>query len=90
MRATVPHARLKHRLGYAEAALGELRAIYGWFTEGLELPDLLERECAHGIRGKKANIKRCLLAALAPAMAGTLPLMMTNMLSRASPKWKIT
>ena len=37
-----PHARLKHRLGYAEAALGELRAIYGWFTEGLELPDLLE------------------------------------------------
>ena len=27
----------------------------GGFTEGLELPDLLERECAHGIRGKKAK-----------------------------------
>jgi adenylate cyclase len=42
LRATVSLARLWQAQGRAAEAHSRLSAIYGWFTEGLEMPDLVE------------------------------------------------
>jgi len=42
LRATMSLARLWQRQGKREEARQALAAIYGWFTEGFDTPDLQE------------------------------------------------
>jgi predicted ATPase len=42
LRAATSLARLRQRQGRTEEARGLLSAVYGWFTEGFETPDLTD------------------------------------------------